>query len=107
MNKKNRRETRKRQVRKGREGAKGVPREKHGARPRQDTAVPVIQDLPRLRADQIFSGQRPATVSMGVEPAFLLFERDVLERLERRADALGVRYESLVRQILRDHIQSY
>ena len=46
-------------------------------------------------------------MSRGLEPAFLLFEREILERIEARAAELGVRYESLVRQIVRDNLDRY
>jgi hypothetical protein len=69
--------------------------------------VPVIDDRRFPPAEQIFSGSRPATMIRGLEPAFLLFEREILERIETRAEQLGVRYESLVRQIVRDNLDRY
>ena len=69
--------------------------------------APVIDDRRFPPAERIFSGPRPATMIRGLEPAFLLFEREILERIEARADQLGVRYESLVRQIVRDNLDRY
>jgi hypothetical protein len=56
----------------------------------------------------MFAGPRPASFASGLEPAFLLIERDVMERLCTRAAALGmVGYDSLVKRILRDHVDEY
>jgi hypothetical protein len=56
----------------------------------------------------MFAGPRPASFASGLEPAFLLIERDVMERLRVKAAALGmVGYDSLVKRILREHIDEY
>jgi len=69
--------------------------------------VPVIDDTRYPPAEHIFTGPRPVSMIRGLEPAFLLFEREILERIEARAAELGVRYESLVRQIVRDNLDRY
>jgi hypothetical protein len=58
--------------------------------------------------EEMFAGPRPASFASGLEPAFLLIEREVMERLRVKAAALGmVGYDSLVKRILREHIDEY
>jgi hypothetical protein len=61
----------------------------------------------RLPVELIFAGPRPASMRRGLEPAFLLFDRELLERLHVAAAALGVRYDALARRIAREHIEEY
>ena len=88
-----------------------TPKRRTRPKPRRSASkkkpVPVIDDSHYPPAEQIFSGPRPASMIRGLEPAFLLFEREILERIEARAAELGVRYESLVRQIVRDNLDRY
>jgi len=51
---------------------------------------------------------RPASLSRGLQPAFLLIERAVMEQLRRKATALGMdSCDSLVMRILREHVREY
>ncbi|MGD9762899.1 MAG: hypothetical protein AB7V27_04205 [Candidatus Binatia bacterium] len=62
---------------------------------------------PWLDHSRIFAGSRPASVRRGLEPAFLLFESEVMESLHRRAAQRGLAYDALVRMIVRDHVEEY
>ncbi len=62
---------------------------------------------PWLDHARIFAGPRPASVRRGLEPAFLLFETEVMEALHRRAARRGLGYDTLVRMIVRDHVGEY
>ena len=67
-------------------------------------AVP--RHVPTL--EELFGGPRPASFSRGLEPAFLLIDREVMEQLRTRAMALGLGgYDSLVKRILREHVHEY
>ena len=58
--------------------------------------------------EELFGGSRPASFSRGLEPAFLLIEKDVMELLRTRAAALGLGgYDSLAKRILREHVHEY
>ncbi len=84
-----------------------TPRKTAQAQPPAVTRAPHVDDTPPLRAQDMFAGPRPASMSRGIDPAFLLFERELLERIQVRAAELGVRYQSLVQQIVRDHVDEY
>lgn len=55
----------------------------------------------------IFSGPRPVAFTSGLEPAFLLFETEVMEALRERAAKRKMQYDTLVRMIVRDHVGEY
>lgn len=55
----------------------------------------------------IFSGPRPTSFTSGLEPAFLLFETEVMESLRERAARRKMQYDTLVRMIVRDHVAKY
>lgn len=57
--------------------------------------------------EEIFGGPRPASVRRGLEPAFLLFDRELLDRLQVAADDLGVHRNTLVQRIAREHLDDY
>jgi hypothetical protein len=58
--------------------------------------------------EELFGGPRPASFSRGLEPAFLLIDKEVMEHLRTRASALGMGgYDSLVKRILREHAHEY
>lgn len=68
--------------------------------------LPPAPPVPTL--EELFGGPRPASFSRGLEPAFLLIEKDVMERLRTRAAALGLGgYGALAKRILRDHVHEY
>lgn len=78
-----------------------APRTKAGREP-----LPPAPRVPTL--EELFGGPRPASFSRGLEPAFLLIEKDVMELLRTRAAALGLGgYDSLAKRILRDHVHEY
>jgi hypothetical protein len=68
-------------------------------------------DLPAAPAgrsvEELFTGPRPASVRRGLEPAFLLFDRELLDRLQVAADDLGVHRNTLVQRIAREHLDDY
>jgi hypothetical protein len=72
--------------------------------PRGLSATPVPHRRP---VEELFAGPRPASMRRGLEPAFLLFDRELLDRLHGAAAALGVRYDALAQRIARDHIEEY
>lgn len=68
--------------------------------------VYVERHVPTL--EELFGGPRPATFSRGLEPAFLLIDKEVMEQLRTRAMALGLSgYDSLVKRILWEHVHEY
>jgi hypothetical protein len=74
--------------------------------------LPFIDDITgrRLRWDDpttIFSGPRPESVLGGLEPAFLLFDSSVMQALRARAAQRGMEYDTLVRMIVREHVDDY
>jgi hypothetical protein len=78
-----------------------TPRTKAGREP-----LPPAPRVPTL--EELFGGPRPASFSRGLEPAFLLIEKDVMELLRTRAAALGLGgYDSLAKRILREHVHEY
>ena len=74
------------------------------ARPEQFYAEP-----PQERSvEELFGGPRPASFLSALEPAFLLIDRVVMEQLRTKAAALGMGgYDTLVKRILREHIEEY
>jgi hypothetical protein len=66
--------------------------------------APVVNGVPHL---PMFSAERPQSMWSGLEPAFLLLESDLMERLRRKAAAAGTTYDFLLKAILRDHIDEY
>jgi len=81
----------------------GTNRNATAARAAEPPAAP-----PRRPVEDLFAGPRPASFSRGLEPAFLLIDRGVMEQLRVKAAALGMGgYDSLVKRILREHIQEY
>ena len=74
--------------------------------------LPFIDDITgrRLRWDDpvtMFSGPRPESVLGGLEPAFLLFDSSVMQTLRARAAQRGMEYDTLVRMIVREHVDDY
>ncbi len=71
--------------------------------------APAVAEPPRVRSvEELFAGPRPASFSRGLEPAFLLIDREVMEQLRERAAALGLGgYDTLVKRILREHVDEY
>src|SRR4029434_6709956 len=58
--------------------------------------------------EELFGGPRPASFSRGLEPAFLLIDKDVMDHLRARALELGLGgYDSLAKRILREHAHEY
>jgi hypothetical protein len=57
--------------------------------------------------EQLFAGPRPVSMRRGLEPAFLLFDRELLDRLQVAADDLGVHRNILVQRIAREHLDEY
>jgi hypothetical protein len=64
---------------------------------------------PQIRSvEEMFAGPRPASFSRGLEPAFLLLERPLMDYLRDRAAALGLDgYDMLAKRILREHAHKY
>ena len=52
-------------------------------------------------------GRRPESVLGGLEPAFLLFDSSVMQTLRARAAQRGMEYDTLVRMIVREHVDDY
>lgn len=82
------------------------------AGPRRGQPLPLIDDISprRLRWDDpvtMFSGPRPESVLGGLEPAFLLFDSSVMQALRARAAQRGMEYDTLVRMIVREHVEDY
>ena len=77
-------------------------------KPTPPARAPVPEE-PRVRSvEEMFSGPRPASFARGLEPAFLLIDREVMQQLRVRAAALGLGgYDSLVKRILREHVHEY
>jgi hypothetical protein len=80
--------------------------------PRTGQPLPFIDDIAgrRLRWDDpttIFSGPRPEAVLGSLEPAFLLFDSSVMQTLRARAAQRGMEYDTLVRMIVREHVDDY
>ena len=74
--------------------------------------LPFIDDIRgrRMRWDDpvtMFSGPRPESVLGGLEPAFLLFDTSVMQALRARAAERGMEYDTLVRMIVREHVDEY
>jgi hypothetical protein len=83
-----------------------------GAGRRAGEPLPFIDDITgrRLRWDDpttIFSGPRAEAVLGGLEPAFLLFDSSVMQALRARAAQRGIEYDTLVRMIVREHVDEY
>ena len=68
------------------------------------SAAPAPQRRP---IEEIFAGPRPASMRRGLEPAFLLFDRELVDRLRTTAASLGLRYDALAQRIAREHIDEY
>ena len=85
------------------DGAARVP---VNGRPAQSPPEPQ-RSGPWLDHARIFAGPRPASARRGLEPAFLLFETEVMEALHARAARRGLGYDTLVRMIVRDHVGEY
>lgn len=57
--------------------------------------------------ESVFGAGRPTSPRRGLEPAFVLFESQVMDALRRRAAGRGLAYDALVRIIVRDHVDKY
>lgn len=74
--------------------------------------LPFIDDIEGRRwrctdPTSIFSGPRPESVLGGLEPAFVLFDSSVMQALRTRAAERGMEYDTLVRMIVREHVDEY
>jgi hypothetical protein len=74
--------------------------------------LPFIDDIESRRwrctdPTSMFSGPRPETVLGGLEPAFVLFDSSVMQALRARAAERGMEYDTLVRMIVREHVDEY
>ena len=81
-------------------------------RPKNGQPLPFIDDLEgrRLRCTDpvnMFSGPRPDSFLGGLEPAFVLFDSSVMQALRTRAAERGMEYDTLVRMIVREHVDDY
>lgn len=78
------------------------------ARPTARPASFVTDSASERPVEELFAGPRPASFLSALEPAFLLIDRGVMEQLRSKAAALGLGgYDSLVKRILREHIEEY
>ena len=105
-----RRQTKSRKTPPGR-GSRSAAARPPAAR-RTGEPLPFIDDITgrRLRWDDpvtMFSGPRPESVLGGLEPAFLLFDSSVMQTLRARAAQRGMEYDTLVRMIVREHVDDY
>ena len=105
-----RRQTKSRKTPPGRGKRSAVARQP--AARRTGEPLPFIDDITgrRLRWDDpvtMFSGPRPESVLGGLEPAFLLFDSSVMQTLRARAAQRGMEYDTLVRMIVREHVDDY
>ncbi len=74
--------------------------------------LPYIDDLKGRRwsctdETSMFSGPRPESILGGLEPAFVLFDSSVMQALRARAAERGMEYDTLVRMIVREHVDDY
>lgn len=74
--------------------------------------LPFIDDIEGRRfrctdPTSIFSGPRPESFLGGLEPAFVLFDTSVMQALRARAAERGMEYDTLVRIIVREHVDDY
>lgn len=74
--------------------------------------LPFIDDIESRRwrctdPTSMFSGPRPESVLGGLEPAFVLFDSSVMQALRTRAAERGMEYDTLVRMIVREHVDDY
>lgn len=74
--------------------------------------LPFIDDIEGRRwrctdPTSMFSGPRPESVLGGLEPAFVLFDSSVMQALRTRAAERGMEYDTLVRMIVREHVDDY
>src|SRR5262249_8662950 len=74
--------------------------------------LPFIDDLEGRRwrctdPTSMFSGPRPESFLGGLEPAFVLFDSSVMQALRTRAAERGMEYDTLVRVIVREHVDDY
>jgi len=75
--------------------------------PHHVAAIGAAESPARPTIEQLFAGPRPASMRRGLEPAFLLFDRPLLDQLHATADQLGIRTDALVQRIARDHVDEY
>lgn len=74
--------------------------------------LPFIDDLQGRRwrctdPTSMFSGPRPESFLGGLEPAFVLFDSSVMQALRTCAAERGMEYDTLVRMIVREHVDDY
>jgi hypothetical protein len=82
------------------------------SRPKAGEPLPLIDDLQGRRwrctdPTSMFSGPRPESFLGGLEPAFVLFDSSVMQALRSRAAERGMEYDTLVRMIVREHVDDY
>lgn len=94
---------------KGRMKQRRTTRATKASAPPVETQRPPLPPAPPVPTlEQLFGGPRPASFSRGLEPAFLLIDKDVMLILRERAAALGLGgYDSLAKRILREHVHEY
>ena len=69
--------------------------------------LPATPEPTGRSVEGLFTGPRPPSVRRGLEPAFLLFDRELLDRLQVAADDVGVHRNTLVQRIAREHLDDY
>jgi hypothetical protein len=79
---------------------------------RERAPQPAIDELQGRRwrwddPESLFSGPRPEVCLAGLEPAFLLFDSQVMAAVRTRAAERGMAYDTLVRMIVREHVDEY
>ena len=79
---------------------------------RERVPQPTVDDLQGRRGrwddpESLFSGPRPEVCLAGLEPAFLLFDSQVMAAVRTRAAERGMAYDTLVRMIVREHVDDY
>ena len=92
--------------------AKASARTPRPAAGRTSEPLPFIDDLKGRRwsctdETNMFSGPRPESILGGLEPAFVLFDSSVMQALRTRAAERGMEYDTLVRMIVREHVDDY
>lgn len=91
---------------------KAAPRQARAGARKTGEPLPFIDDIESRRwrctdPTSIFSGPRPESVLGGLEPAFVLFDSSVMQALRTRAAERGMEYDTLVRMIVREHVDDY
>jgi len=93
-------------------GSKPATRSPRASARKSGEPLPFIDDLQGRRwrctdPTSMFSGPRPESFLGGLEPAFVLFDSAVMQALRTRAAERGMEYDTLVRMIVREHVDEY